>query len=324
MFQRLQQKWQVKGLQLVLILFTFAIGGSLTGFAGRKLMNLVPLQQGWLWIVVYILLVTILWPFAVLLVSILFGQYKFFTGYLKKMGRRIGVVGQESGVRSQEPGARSLELKKNEQSAISGTLKNQDSQLMTNIAIFASGAGSNAQKIIDHFRNSDHIKISLIVCNKRGAGVLSIAANENIPALLIDREKFFRGNGYADELKENKISLIVLAGFLLKIPDELIKAFPGKIINIHPALLPDYGGKGMYGNHVHEAVIAAKEKETGITIHYVDGHYDNGDIIFQARCPVLENDTTTDLANRVHQLEHEHYPKVIDDLLTKEAKQTKS
>lgn len=310
MFQRLQQKWQVKGFQLVLILFTFAIGGSLTGFVGRKLMNLVPLEQGWLWVVVYILMVTILWPFAVLLVSIPFGQYKFFTGYLKKMGRRIGIASRKA-----ESGNQTISNRKRE----TGNEKR-----IQRIAIFASGAGSNAQKIIDHFRNADHIKISLIVCNKPGAGVLSIAANENIPALLIDKEKFFRGNGYTDELKENKISFIVLAGFLLKIPDELINAYPGKIINIHPALLPDYGGKGMYGNHVHEAVIAAGEKETGITIHYVDGHYDNGDIIFQARCPVLENDTATSLANRVHQLEHEHYPKVIDHLLSKKAKERMS
>jgi formyltetrahydrofolate-dependent phosphoribosylglycinamide formyltransferase len=322
MFQRLQRKWQVKGFQLVLILFTFAIGGSLTGIVGRKLMNLVSLAQGWLWIVAYILVVTILWPFAVLLVSIPFGQYKFFTGYLKKMGRRIGIASRKSEARSRKPesraGGHESEVRSSQPKA---GLTTHDSRFTTNIAIFASGAGSNAQKIIDHFRNADHIKISLVVCNKPGAGVLSIAAKENIPSILIDKEKFFRGNGYTDELEENKISFIVLAGFLLKIPDKLIKAFPGKIINIHPALLPGYGGKGMYGNHVHEAVIAAGEKETGITIHYVDGHYDNGDIIFQARCPVLENDTAHTLAQRVHQLEHEHYPKVIDRLLNNEAKE---
>ena len=191
-------------------------------------------------------------------------------------------------------------------------------QQLIHIAIFASGAGSNAQKIIDHFKNSDHIKIALVVCNKPGAGVLTIASDENIPSLLIDKEKFFLGNGYTDELKKNGIDFIVLAGFLWKIPDTLIKAYPGKIINIHPALLPNYGGKGMYGNHVHEAVIAAGEKESGITIHYVDGHYDNGDIIFQARCAVLENDTPATLAARIHQLEHEHYPQVIETLLNKE------
>ena len=184
-----------------------------------------------------------------------------------------------------------------------------------NVAIFASGAGSNAQKIIDHFRTSDKIKIALIVCNKRGAGVLKIAAAENIPVLLIEKEKFFRGNAYIDELKEKKVDLIVLAGFLWKIPDRLIEAFPRKIVNIHPALLPKFGGKGMYGNFVHEAVINAGEKMSGITIHYVDEDYDNGDTIFQARCAVLESDTPGSLAQRIHLLEHAHYPVVIEDLL---------
>jgi phosphoribosylglycinamide formyltransferase-1 len=192
------------------------------------------------------------------------------------------------------------------------------------IAIFASGAGSNAQKIIDHFRKSGDIKISLIVCNKPGAGVLNIAARENIPAILIDKEKFFRGNAYTDELKDHQIEFIILAGFLWKVPAALIKAYPGGIVNIHPALLPKYGGKGMYGNHVHAAVIDAKEKESGITIHYVDEHYDHGDAIFQAKCAVLENDTAESLAQRIHGLEHEHYPKVIEKILAKSSKEKKS
>jgi phosphoribosylglycinamide formyltransferase-1 len=185
----------------------------------------------------------------------------------------------------------------------------------THIAIFASGTGSNAQKIIDHFRHSSFVKVSLIVCNKSGAGVLNIAAKENIPALLIERGKFFYENGYIDELKEKQVEFIVLAGFLWKIPDLLIKAYPHRIVNIHPALLPGYGGKGMYGNNVHAAVIAAGEKESGITIHYVDEHYDNGDIIFQAKCSVLPGDTPELLAQRIHQLEHEHFPKVIEMLV---------
>jgi phosphoribosylglycinamide formyltransferase-1 len=185
------------------------------------------------------------------------------------------------------------------------------------IAIFASGTGSNAQKIIDFFRNSKTVKIALIVCNKPGAGVLTIAKNENIPSLLIEKERFFHGDAYIDELNRHKISFIVLAGFLWKIPPNLIMAFKGKIINIHPALLPSYGGKGMYGNRVHEAVIAAKEKESGISIHYVDEIYDHGATIFQATCPVLETDTAESLAHRIHQLEHEHYPKVIDELMNR-------
>ncbi len=187
--------------------------------------------------------------------------------------------------------------------------------IMKKIAIFASGAGSNAGKIIDHFHYSEKISVELIVCNKAGAGVLQVAEQNGIPALLIEKEKFFRGNAYVDELKAAGIDFIVLAGFLWKIPPALIQAFPRKIINIHPALLPKYGGKGMYGQHVHRAVIDNKEKESGITVHYVDELYDHGDIIFQATCPVLENDTPETLALRIHALEHENYPNVIAGLL---------
>jgi phosphoribosylglycinamide formyltransferase-1 len=186
----------------------------------------------------------------------------------------------------------------------------------TNIAIFASGTGSNAQKIIDHFRNHASIRVSLIICNKPGAGVLSIAEKENIPSLVIEKEEFFSGDAYTGKLKEAKIEFIVLAGFLWKIPTALIKAFPGRIINIHPALLPKYGGKGMYGSRVHEAIIANGEKESGITIHYVDEIYDHGQVIFQAKCPVLPNDTASTLAERIHGLEHAHYSKVIEKLLS--------
>ena len=193
---------------------------------------------------------------------------------------------------------------------------------MKKIAVFASGAGSNAAKIIEASlqKGKDGNKpfeVALIVCNKPGAGVLQIAEKNNIPTLLIEKEKFFRGNGYVDELKQAGIDFIVLAGFLWKIPDSLIKAYPRKIINIHPALLPKYGGKGMYGQFVHEAVLSNKEKESGITIHFVDEHYDNGDIIFQVRCPVMEKDTPGLLAQRIHKLEHEYYPKVIEELLVK-------
>jgi len=216
------------------------------------------------------------------------------------------------------------------------SLTTHQTPLSIHIAIFGSGAGSNAQKIIDHFTSTPSLspesigifdkgegamnpkaKVSLIVCNRPGAGVLHIAAKENIPALLIEKEKFFSGDAYLDKLKEKEIDLIVLAGFLWKIPDALIKAYPGRIINIHPALLPQYGGKGMYGNNVHAAVIAAGEKQSGITIHYVDEQYDNGDIIFQAKCPVLPGDTADSLGQRIHKLEHEHFPKVIEEVVDK-------
>lgn len=183
---------------------------------------------------------------------------------------------------------------------------------MQQIAIFASGAGSNAKKIIDYFNKHTDIKISLLVCNKPGAAVIAIADKKGIPVLLIEKGKFTQGNAYVDELNERGINFIVLAGFLWKIPAALIKAFPAKIINIHPALLPRYGGKGMYGNFVHEAVIHNKEKESGITIHYVDEQYDHGDIIFQARCPIEENDSPQQLAQKIQLLEHEYYPAIIE------------
>lgn len=183
------------------------------------------------------------------------------------------------------------------------------------LVIFASGAGSNAQQIINCFRNSTLAKIVLIVCNKPGAGVISIAEKENISVLLIEKERFFKGDAYLPELQKIKTNLIILAGFLWKIPQTLIDAYPRRIINIHPALLPKYGGRGMYGQYVHEAIINAGEMESGITIHYVDEHYDNGDIIFQTACPVLEGDTPETLARRIHQLEHLHYPIVIEELI---------
>ncbi|MCU7551235.1 phosphoribosylglycinamide formyltransferase [Chitinophagaceae bacterium LB-8] len=189
---------------------------------------------------------------------------------------------------------------------------------MKKIAIFASGAGSNAQKIIEHFHHTNNgtAEVALVVSNKPTAGVLWIAEKENIPTLLIDKERFFKEDGYVPVLLEKKIDFIVLAGFLWKIPQALIDAYRNRIINIHPALLPKYGGKGMYGSFVHEAVVNAKESESGITIHYVDEHYDNGDIIFQAQCPVHPFDTPEMLAERIHALEHKHYPVVIEELLT--------
>lgn len=188
---------------------------------------------------------------------------------------------------------------------------------MHKIAIFASGTGTNAQKIIDFFRMHLSIRIALIVSNKPEAGVLSIAKIENIPSLLLDKEKFFRSNAYVDELQKQGINFIVLAGFLWKIPTHLIRAYQNRIVNIHPALLPDYGGKGMYGNFVHEAVIRAGETKTGITIHYVDDQYDHGPIIFQVSFPVDKNDTAQTIAQKVHLLEYSHYAKVIEKELSR-------
>ena len=185
---------------------------------------------------------------------------------------------------------------------------------MKNIAIFASGAGSNAQKIIEHFRNSGFAKVSLIVCTNPVAGVLKIACSENIPVLLLERKQF-NELGYVNELKNYEIEFIALAGFLWKLPEVLIESFPGKIINIHPALLPAYGGKGMYGNVIHNAVINSKEKQSGITIHYVDEKYDHGKIILQVTCTVTDDDTAESLAQKIHVLEHTYYPTEIEKIL---------
>lgn len=186
---------------------------------------------------------------------------------------------------------------------------------MINLAIFASGAGSNAEKIIEHFKGNENVRVALILCNKPGAGVLKIAENHGIKSILIEKEGFFSPNSCLLALKDHQIDFIVLAGFLWKIPDALVNAYRGKIVNIHPALLPNYGGKGMYGMRVHEAVINAGESESGITIHYVDEHYDEGDIIFQAKCAIEPRDTPEMLAQKVHVLEHRHFPEVIENLL---------
>ena len=186
---------------------------------------------------------------------------------------------------------------------------------MKQLAIFSSGAGSNAARIIDHFRQHPTIKVSLIVCNNPGAGVLTIAEKEKIPVLLVEKENFFRGSAYLGELEERKIDFIVLAGFLWKIPVALVQAYGRRIINIHPALLPKYGGKGMYGRYVHAAVIGAGEKESGITIHYVDELYDHGQAIFQARVAVTADDTPETLAAKVQQLEHIHFPRVVEEVV---------
>ena len=183
------------------------------------------------------------------------------------------------------------------------------------LAIFASGKGSNAKNIIEYFRNSARVSVGLILCNKPGAGVIDMAKKEGIPVQMIEREGFYTGR-YLHEIRA-KADLLVIAGFLWKVPDDLIHEYPGRIINIHPALLPKYGGKGMYGQNVHEAVLANRERESGISIHHVDEHYDNGDLIFQATCPVEPGDTPETLAEKIHILEHEHYPVQLEKWVKK-------
>jgi folate-dependent phosphoribosylglycinamide formyltransferase PurN len=304
---RLQQKWGVGGVQFWLIMTTFALGGSLSGYLNKQILNLVFLEKNAAYWLIYPLLLTILWPFSVILVSFLTGQFSFFKGYLGRIWGRLA----------------------------GGSSKVADENHLVSpihVAIFASGAGSNAKKIIEYFENKNTtIKISLIVCNVPGAGVLEIAKSKGIPTLLINKTEFAT-TGYVESLHNADIHFIVLAGFLWKVPEVLVNAYqPGMkidatvvngktntargIINIHPALLPKYGGKGMYGARVHEAVVAAGEKETGITIHWVDAHYDEGDIIFQASCPVDPSDTPTTVADKIHVLEHQHFAPTIERIL---------
>ena len=326
--QNLQEKWKVGGSQFWLIMLTFALGGSLSGRLCSFLLNLVFLEKNWAFWLVYPLFLTILWPFSVLFVSFFTGQFRFFKGYLARVGAKVFGIG----------------------GSVTAPI---------HIAIFASGAGSNARKIIEYFEGagsgfasagsglaaagdsslttagskstSSQVKVSLIVCNVPDAGVLAIAKEKGIPTLLINKGEF-AATGYVESLHNADIQFIVLAGFLWKVPEVLVRAYqPGMkidgalvngkenvskgIINIHPALLPKYGGKGMYGTRVHEAVIAAGEKESGITIHWVNEHYDEGGIIFQACCEVVSSDTPDTLADKIHLLEHAHFAPTIAKLL---------
>ena len=314
---KLQRKWGVGPVQFWLIIATFALGGSLSGRLCSKILNLVFLDKNWAFWLIYPLILTILWPFSVILVSFFTGQFAFFKGYLGRVGSRLLGSGLAKDAVSENYAAPSTA-----------------SSAPIHIAIFASGAGTNARKIIEYFENKGlsssqvntasglakakstaaPIKVSLIVCNVPGAGVLEIAKEKGIPTLMINKADF-ASTGYVESLHNSEIQFIVLAGFLWKVPEVLVRAYPKAIINIHPALLPKYGGKGMYGARVHEAVIAAGEKESGITIHWVNEHYDEGAIIFQAKCSIDANDTADTLANKIHALEHAHFAPTIEKLL---------
>ncbi len=186
---------------------------------------------------------------------------------------------------------------------------------MKRIVIFASGSGTNAENLIKFFHNRNNVSVIQVLTNNPRAKVLDRCKNLNISALCFNRVAFSETNDVLNLLKVSKPDLIVLAGFLWKISQSIISEFPSKIINIHPALLPKFGGKGMYGMHVHEAVVNNKETETGITIHYVNKNYDEGAIIFQERCEVLPSDTPQNVAEKIHELEMEYFPKVVESLL---------
>ena len=285
MLEKLRKRWGVNDWNLVLILCTFAIGGSFCGYSARKILTTIVLENKALWVFLYICLVTLLWPLAVLLVSIPLGQFSFFRRYILKIWSKMTQNRAKKG-------------------------KNH-----LKLAIFASGKGSNAANIIRYFNDHPSVSVGLIICNNANAGVVEIAKKNGVPVLIITQQSLGDSKECLAALKKAGIDYLVLAGFLWKLPQHIIDAFPNKILNIHPALLPRYGGKGMYGQHVHEAVIAAKESQSGITIHVVDEHYDNGDIVFQATCPIDAAETPESLAAKIHALEQQHFPKVIEQYL---------
>ncbi|MBU3713477.1 MAG: phosphoribosylglycinamide formyltransferase [Ferruginibacter sp.] len=249
-------------------------------------MGLLQIENRILYLISYLIIISTLWPFSVLLVSLPLGQFVFFKNYIKKIYNKF---------------------------VFRKKLKNKSI-----IAIFASGSGSNAKNIISHFKNKDSAFVGLVVCNNKEAGVVKIAEQHQVPVLMIDRNSFKDTQFLINELKKRGINWIILAGFLWKLPVSLIESFKGKIINIHPALLPLYGGKGMYGKFVHEAVIKNKEKESGITIHIADEYYDHGEIVFQQSISIDENETPETLEAKVRQLEIAHYPTTIESYISKQ------
>ena len=186
---------------------------------------------------------------------------------------------------------------------------------MKNIAIFASGSGTNAENLIRFFRTSTYGRVSIVLSNRKDAGVIDRAQSLDVETFVFNREQFYHSDDLLNLLFERDIDFVVLAGFLWLVPDNLLHAFENKMLNIHPALLPKYGGKGMFGQHVHAAVLKNQESESGITIHLVNRNYDEGSIVFQARCEVKVDDTPDTLASRIHQMEYEHFPLVVEKLL---------
>ncbi len=293
MLKKLQHHWKVNGWGVFLIITTFAITGTFTAWVSKSITGWMQVDKfSFTWWTLKIAVFLIGYQIFILIFGFCLGQFAFFWNYEKKILSRFGLFKADK--------------------------KNQ-----IRLAIFASGAGTNAEKIIRYFTNKEkkteqEVVVSLIVCNKPGAGVIKIAEDNSIDVLMIDHDLLNRPAELIEALKKNNIDYIILAGFLRKLPDALIKAWPNKIINIHPALLPKYGGKGMFGKHVHEAVLENKETESGITIHYVDELYDHGKIIFQAKCMIDDTDNPISLAEKIHRLEHTHFAPVIESVLKKQ------
>ena len=286
MFKKLQQHWGTGGWRFFFILCTFAITGTFTAWVSRQItlwLDVTRLTVAWWLLKIGVLFIG--YQLFILFFGFCLGQFSFFWNYEKKILRRIGIIKKQKKI--------------------------------CRLAIFASGAGTNAKNIIDHFAGSDKISIALIVSNKIDAGVLEIARVNKLDTFLTKKEDV-NGKEILSILKNKEIDMIILAGYLWQLPPLLVQTFPKKIINIHPALLPKYGGKGMYGIHVHTAVISNKEQVSGITIHYVDEIYDHGEIILQVVCPVAAEETPVTLAQKIHVLEHLHYPRVINEILQKQ------
>jgi formyltetrahydrofolate-dependent phosphoribosylglycinamide formyltransferase len=295
MLKRLRKKWGVNGLNMALIIATFAIGGSACDRVAGFLLKNTALDKNIIWWIFYILLVTILWPVCVIIISFPLGQFQFFKNYLFRIwGKMTG--------KSPKNNQNTSDLK----------------EIIAKIAIFASGKGTNTDNIISYFKNNRIAKVSIVITDNPDAGVIEIANKNNIPVLVLLKEARLDYSACIKKLQEFNIDFIVLAGYLKKIPVSLISLFPEKIINIHPALLPKHGGKGMYGSSVHQSVIENKDTESGITIHLVDEIYDNGKIIFQQTCNIEPGETAESLAKKIHELEYSYFPRVIADLIQKQ------
>jgi len=285
MLKKLQQHWGVKGWRFFLILCTFAVTGTFTAWVSKSITQWLDAEKfTFYWWLLKIFVLLIGYQVFILFFGFCFGQFAFFWKFEKKILTRLGLFKKESRI--------------------------------YHLAIFASGTGSNAKKILEYFTRSEKVSIDLIVCNKDVAGVLEVAREHQIEIFINKQDH--SGDQLLHKLKGKQIDLIILAGYLWMLPNNIINAYPKKIINIHPALLPKYGGKGMYGNYVHEAVIRNNEKESGITIHYADELYDNGEIIFQQKCLVDPGESAASLAEKIRVLEHTWYPQIIGSVVEKQ------
>lgn len=287
MFAKLQKKWGISGRRFFWVMIVFAFTGTTAAWLTAKItgwLNIEAYSFAWWSLKIGMLLIG--YQILLLFYGFIFGQFAFFWRYERKILASMRIL-----PKLPEP---------------------------AKLIVFASGAGSNAQRMIQYFNEdpekSKIARVSLVVCNKKEAGVVGIAEKAGIPLKLINKKELEAG-AYNQELKKAG-DWIILAGFLLKIPSSLIQVFPHRIINIHPALLPLHGGSGMYGRHVHEAVLATGATETGITIHYINDKYDEGPTIFQAHCRLEANETPDTIASKIHELEQKHYPEQIELLVT--------